>query len=100
MTTRTEPTIAIQGNSTTFNPVGLTKGWFGKAEVSHTELLDDALAGFTAAQTKLDAAIATITRSIADDEAEAAAIAQRRIEKTSSLSRLDRVKQRLENLLS
>lgn len=98
MTTLTEPTIS----SITIAAGSITRGksWFAKAEVSHTELLDDALAGFTAAQTKMDAAIATITRSIADDEAEAAAITRRVEEKNSSLSRLDRVKQRLENLLS
>lgn len=95
MTTRTEPNIAIQGGSITRG-----KSWFAKPEVSHTDLLNDALDGFTAAQEKMATAIATIASSIADDEAQAAALARSVSEKRESMSRLDRVKERLEGLLS
>lgn len=101
MTTRTEPTITnttvIQGNT---QSVGLLQGFFGKGKQDHKTLLTDALQAFTEATGKLEAAELQINADIQDDLAEMEAISKRVGEQSESLSRLQRIKGKIEDLLA
>lgn len=97
--TRTEPTVGTkQGTSvgsTFFNSLGL-----GKKEVSHETILNDALQSLTDAQTQLDDAHASIYAQINEHRDIATFHQLKATEAGESLSRLERVKSRIANLLS
>lgn len=86
--TRNEPTIGF----------GMVTGLFTKAKVSHTQLVDDALAAFTKAETQMGEAIGLIEKDILAEQ-EAIQEAQRRItDAAQSKDRLSRVLDRVKAL--
>lgn len=87
MTTRNEPTIGA-----------IVTGMFTKAKVSHTQLVDDALAAFTAAEEKMSAAIDIINIHIDADNREIQQINERIESSNKSKDRLTRVLDRVKAL--
>lgn len=71
-----------------------------KARANHESLASEALQGFIQAQEKMNAAIATISSDIAQDEAEVAKLQRQIVESDKSKSHLERVAARFSELLS
>lgn len=95
MTTRTEPSIGTPS-------VGLLGGLFSTKQSvkSHEVILSDALQAFTEAQAGLDAAHATIEAQVAEHKAQAAIHTAKADAAGESLSRLARVRGRIQDMLA
>ncbi|QYW06594.1 hypothetical protein uav_063 [Pseudomonas phage UAVern] len=90
MSARTEPSV------------GIFEGIFGTKQSvkSHEVVLADALQAFTEAHAGLIKASSTIEAQIAEHEAQAAEHTAKAAEATESLSRLQRVRSRITDLIA
>ncbi len=100
---RSEPTFTtVQGASTSSSSTLVSLFGLGKKkeQVSHTDILKDALQFATDAQTKLDEAHDVISKQIDEHRDQATFHQNKAVEAGESLSRLERVKARFVDLLA